>query len=636
MASKVLNTILSLQDNASKKLIGVSSNFNNLSKEAQKATLSAQKSLNNLGKGIEKTVTNAASKVAKIGTVLGSLGIGTGLSEAMDLEGYKTQLETATKSTQKAAEIMKYSIDLANKTPFEGGEMVEASSKLESMGISAKSYLSQIVDMAAATNKPLDQATEAFIDAQTGELERLKEFGIKKADIQAKANEMFAGQETINNQGQITNQENFNKALLAIMENRYTGGAEKLSKTTKGMWSTITGVTKNALAKIVGIQDDGTVKSGTLIDKIREKMQLLGDKLTKWQSDGTLDNIASKATQVFNTIYNVVSKVFNFVVQHKDIIITIASMAVAFTVVSKAIRGLSIATKAFQVIFALLNGTLALSPIGWIIIGISILVGAFVLAYQKSDKFRNMCSLLLIKIKELGTSILSWYNSSIKPILTQIMQSLSKLWNQVLIPFGQWLSKTFGPLFEAIFKAIGSTVGPIFTIIGDYIKNTLKIFQGLIDFLTGVFTGDWDLAWQGIKETVQGAIDRIKDLWNGLKDLIQAPIKAVVNVEKKVYGDSKGWNPLTGIAGMIGKHANGTNYYKGGYTWVGEHGPELMKLPGGTQIKTNSQSKKIANEKSNMPPIQVIIQGNVIGNESFIDQVGNTIYNKIQIAMANM
>lgn len=636
MASKVLNTILSLQDNASKKLIGVSSNFKNLSKEAQKATLSAQKSLDNLGKGIEKTVTNAASKVAKIGTVLGALGIGTGLSEAMDLEGYKTQLETATKSTQKAAEIMKYSIDLANKTPFEGGEMVEASSKLESMGISAKSYLSQIVDMAAATNKPLDQATEAFIDAQTGELERLKEFGIKKADIQAKANEMFAGQETINNQGQITNQENFNKALLAIMENRYTGGAEKLSKTTKGMWSTITGVTKNALAKIVGIQDDGTVKSGTLIDKIREKMQLLGDKLTKWQSDGTLDNIASKATQVFNTIYNVVSKVFNFVVQHKDIIITIASMAVAFTVVSKAIRGLSIATKAFQVIFALLNGTLALSPIGWIIIGISLLVGAFVLAYQKSDKFRNMCSLLLIKIKELGTSILSWYNSSIKPILTQIMQSLSKLWNQVLIPFGQWLSKTFGPLFEAIFKAIGSTVGPIFTIIGDYIKNTLKIFQGLIDFLTGIFTGDWDLAWKGIKEIVVGTIDRITELWNGLKKLIQAPINAVVNVEKKVYGDSKGWNPLTGIAGMIGKHANGTNYYKGGYTWVGEHGPELMKLPGGTQIKTNSQSKKIANEKSNMPPIQVIIQGNVIGNESFIDQVGNTIYNKIQIAMANM
>ena len=635
MASKTLNTILSLQDNTSKKLVGVSKNFKNLSKEAQKATLSAQKSLNNLGKGIEKTVTNAASKVAKISTVLGALGIGTGLSEAMDLEGYRTQLETATKSTQKAAEIMKFSIDLANKTPFEGGEMVEASSKLESMGLSAKSYLTNIVDMAAATNKPLDQATEAFIDAQTGELERLKEFGIKKADVQAKANEMFAGQETINNKGQITNQENFNKALLAIMEDRYTGGAEKLSKTTKGMRSTITGVTKNALAKIVGIQDDGTVKSGTLIDKIREKMQLLGDKLTKWQSDGTLDNIASKATQVFNTIYNVISKVFNFVVQHKDIIITIASMAVAFTVVSKAIRGLSVATKAFQLVWALLNGTIALTPIGWIIIGITALVGAFVLAYTKSEKFRNAVNKLLIKLKELGSSVVNWYNSDIKPTLTNIMNSLKQLWDEKLKPLLQWVSDKLGPLFIATWEAIKSTVEPILTLVGDLIKDILKYLQGVIDFLIGVFTGDWDKAWAGIKTTAQSVIDTITDLWNGLKNLIQAPIKAVVNVEKKVYGDNKGWNPLTGVAGIIGKHANGTNYYKGGYTWVGEHGPELLKLPGGSQIKTNSQSKKIANEKTNMPSIQVIIQGNVTGNESFINQVGAAVWNKVNLALLN-
>jgi phage-related tail protein len=446
---------------------------------------------------------------------------------------------------------------------------------------------------------------------------------------------MFAGQETINNKGQITNQENFNKALLAIMEDRYTGGAEKLSKTTKGMWSTITGVTKNALAKIVGIQDDGTVKSGTLIDKIREKMQLLGDKLTKWQSDGTLDNIASKATQVFNTIYNVISKVFNFVVQHKDIIITIASMAVAFTVVSKAIRGLSVATKAFQLVWALLNGTIALTPIGWIIIGITALVGAFVLAYTKSEKFRNAVNKLLIKLKELGSSVVNWYNSDIKPTLTNIMNSLKQLWDEKLKPLLQWVSDKLGPLFIATWEAIKSTVEPILTLVGDLIKDILKYLQGVIDFLIGVFTGDWDKAWAGIKTTAQSAIDTITDLWNGLKNLIQAPIKAVVNVEKKVYGDNKGWNPLTGVAGIIGKHANGTNYYKGGYTWVGEHGPELLKLPGGSQIKTNSQSKKIANEKTNMPSIQVIIQGNVIGNESFINQVGAAVWNKVNLALLN-
>lgn len=630
MSSKTLNTILSLQDNTSKKLVGVSKNFKNLSKEAQKATLSAQKSLNNLGKGIEKTVTNAASKVAKIGTVLGALGIGTGLSEAMDLEGYRTQLETATKSTQKAAEIMKFSIDLANKTPFEGGEMVEASSKLESMGLSAKSYLTNIVDMAAATNKPLDQATEAFIDAQTGELERLKEFGIKKADVQAKANEMFAGQETINNKGQITNQENFNKALLAIMEDRYTGGAEKLSKTTKGMWSTITGVTKNALAKIVGIQDDGTVKSGTLIDKIREKMQLLGDKLTKWQSDGTLDNIASKATQVFNTIYNVISKVFNFVVQHKDIIITIVSMAVAFTVVNKAIRGLSIATKGFQLVWALLKGTIALTPIGWIIIGITALVGAFVLAYQKSATFRNMINNLWIKIKELGTQLMAWVNSTIVPLIKQIMESVNGFWNSVLLPFLTWLLGVLQPVFAGIWQTLVQYVAGTFSSIGQVIQGGLKIIHGIIEFLTGVFTVNWEKAWNGIKETFSGIIEGIKGIWNGLINILSTPIRGAINITKKVFGGDGDSGEGTSVA----KNSLGTNYFKGGYTWVGEHGPELMKLRSGTQIKTNSQSNEITSN-SNLPPIQITIKGNVIGNESFIDQLGNAVWNQVRLALAN-
>ena len=121
----------------------------------------------------------------------GGFALKTGLSEAMDLEGFRMQLETATKDTKKAADIMKYSIDLANKTPFEGGELVEGASKLEAMGLSAKKWLPMLGDMAAATNKPFDQAIEAFIGSQTGELERLKEFGITKAKIAEKANKML-------------------------------------------------------------------------------------------------------------------------------------------------------------------------------------------------------------------------------------------------------------------------------------------------------------------------------------------------------------------------------------------------------------------------------------------------------------
>ena len=133
----------------------------------------ANNTVSAFGKKANKVFLDTAGKIAKVGAVLGGLAIGTGFKEAFDLEGYRLQLETATKDTKKAADIMSYAVDLANKTPFEGGELVEGAAKFEAMGMSAKKWLPLAGDMAAATNKSYDQATEALIDAQTGELERL-------------------------------------------------------------------------------------------------------------------------------------------------------------------------------------------------------------------------------------------------------------------------------------------------------------------------------------------------------------------------------------------------------------------------------------------------------------------------------
>ena len=49
------------------------------------------------------------------------------------------------------------------------------------------------------------------------------------------------------------NQEKFNEAMIALMEDRFAGGMEKQATTMKGLWSTVTGVTKSALATITGI-----------------------------------------------------------------------------------------------------------------------------------------------------------------------------------------------------------------------------------------------------------------------------------------------------------------------------------------------------------------------------------------------
>jgi hypothetical protein len=45
-----------------------------------------------------------------------------------------------------------------------------------------------------------------------------------------------------------------------------------------------------------------------------------------------------------------------------------------------------------------------------------------------------------------------------------------------------------------------------------------------------------------------------------------------------------------GTQGRTGNNASGTSNWRGGWSWVGEQGPELMKLPGGTKIKSNRDS----------------------------------------------
>ena len=321
--AKAISVILNLKDNYSKGLIGVANRTKGVTKEMKSST----KQVVSWKNSFVQSVNSVTSKMVKFGiattTALTGLAAKTGLSQAMDLEGYKMQLETATKDTKKAASIMSYAIQMANKTPFEGGELVEGASKFEAMGMSAKKWLTVTGDMAAATNKDFDQAVEALIDAQTGELERLKEFGITKAQIQEQGEKMFSDVQIVNNKGQIVNQEKFNAAMMQLLKDKFQGGMVKQATTMKGLWSTVTGVAKLSLAKIVGMNEDGSVRSGSAFDLMRNKLQLFADKLMQMQQDGSIDRIATqvtalvqKATELASAIGGRVIQVLDWMSQH--------------------------------------------------------------------------------------------------------------------------------------------------------------------------------------------------------------------------------------------------------------------------------------------------------------------------------
>lgn len=550
MSTKVISTILTLRDNMSGGLIKASKNIKGMSKEAQ----TASKSMISLAKNFKKSADEMIGKSVKLGAAaaaaLGGLAVKTGLSEAFDLEGYRTQLETATKDTQKAADIMTYAINLANKTPYEGGQMIEAASKFESMGMDAYKWLTLSGDMAAATNKDLIQATEALIDAQTGELERLKEFGITKAMVTERANELWSGVQVVDNSGSITDLAKFNEALVDLMEEKYSGGMEKMANTTKGMWSTITGITKSALSKIMGMQEDGSVKAGSLLDLIRNKLQAVSEKMQQWQKDGTFDRLAEKAAHYFGVIESGVSAVASFVSEHKEGIKTLAVAVTTFYGAVKAAGLIKTAITGVQVVWGLLNGTMALTPLGMVVFGITAVVTALYLLYQNWDKVTSFIS---GEIEIIKTNLGNMVNA--------VKEKASAVWEGIKSVFSsmsQWVSEHI--------------ISPISSLVPQWLKN---LFGG-------------------------------------------GSAKAEITVKDERNDKSPGKNAL------------GTQYWRGGTTWVGERGPELLTLPSGSKI---TPSDGVPKGGTNIN-VYLTVQGNLYSNDSAKKEFGEYIAKEVLFRLA--
>lgn len=542
MANRVINTILNLRDNMSGGLIRAARNTQGVSREMQSATRSVVAFKNKT----VSSVTSAAKSMVKLGTaaagVVATLAAKTGFSEAVDLEGYRLQLETATKDTQKASEIMQYAINLANKTPFEGGELVEGASKFEAMGMAAQKWLPLAGDMAAATNKSFDQATEALIDAQNGELERLKEFGITKAKILEQGEKMFAGVQLVNNQGQIVNQEKFNEALVALMQDRFAGGMEKQATTMKGLWSTVTGVTKSALATITGITTDGSIRSGSALDLLKSKVQLLAGKLEQWQQDGTLDRIAQQFDQGLAKAVETAGKAFDWVVANGDTIrrwIVGLGSALAMVKIVQFASGVIQAVKTVSLFAKTAGMIVAANPIV-LAIGAAIAAGALLIANW--DKVKAWA----VNIKD------------------QFMES----------------------------------------------------FGGIRDGIVGAFNA--------VKDTVGGFFSWIGDKLTGLGESI-ANIPGV--------GSVFSWIMKRQFGVDLSSHATGTSFFAGGWTRVNERGGEIMRLPGGTQIIPHDISRQMVGGPS--IAVYVTVQGNVIGNQAYAQELGDTIVQRILRALRN-
>lgn len=125
----------------------------------------------------------------------------------------------------------------------------------------------------------------------------------------------------------------------------------------------------------------------------------------------------------------------------------------------------------------------------------------------------------------------------------------------ILNKVSNWLKSVFCKDWREVFgNTIGTVLNGFVKIVSDIMGNAKKMLNGIIDFIRGVFTGNWKRAWQGIKDIFSGAFGGLKSvarapingiiaLINGALSAITSGINAVKRALNKISVDIPSWVP---------------------------------------------------------------------------------------------
>lgn len=132
------------------------------------------------------------------------------------------------------------------------------------------------------------------------------------------------------------------------------------------------------------------------------------------------------------------------------------------------------------------------------------------------DKFMEI-------VDELWDEHLKPFYEHYADFVGDLIEGALKIYNEAIAPLIGWIIDELGPVYTEKLGKIMEDAGNHFGNMVDAADELLGALDGLIDFLVGSFTGDWELAWQG-------CVDIFDHLFGGLALLIKDPINAVIDV----------------------------------------------------------------------------------------------------------
>lgn len=173
----------------------------------------------------------------------------------------------------------------------------------------------------------------------------------------------------------------------------------------------------------------------------------------------------------------------------------------------------------------------------------------------------------VIYVKPIIEDIFNYLIGTVFPIVLQTFNSMAPTISSLVTNIGNavmTVMETIAPLIQGLLPIIetiitvlltaASVVVPalleglntVWAVISAVITDAQTVFDGLIEFIGGVFTGDWETAWQGVKDIFSGVFD-------ALGELVKLPMNVVISCINKTIEGINGlgikipdWVPVLG------------------------------------------------------------------------------------------
>ena len=507
----------------------------------------------------------AAAGAAIVG--LGIAGVTTGVKTAAALQQSEVAFTTLLGSTGKAKSFLADLSAFATKTPFELPGLVDASRMLVGVGQSANSVIPTLTAL-GNTSGALGLSQESFSRVmiavtqtmakgkiQAEELMQITEAGIPIWKILSSALGLpVPAIQKLSSEGKLLADDVWPKVFKQMNKN-YGGAMEAQSKTLAGVWSTFMDTLK------IGLADSIMPLVPALSSAVPQAAEIMGSALR---------GIAT----TIQTLIPAVGGVIGFFTQFQDILVPLAAGITAIVAALKIYKGtlaaISLAAKAYTAVQTALNIVLAANPIGLIILAVVGLVAALVVAYKKSETFRNIVNSAFRSIKTIVMAVFNflkaYFTTMFNVYKTIFMTAFNAIKSVVMIVFNV-LKAYFTTMFnvyktifmtalnairavwESVWKAFGPVVKAVFALIKSVIELAMAVISLVIRAGIMAIKAVWIPVWNAIKTATSTVWNFIKNTITTVINFLKPYIIAALNIIKNVT--TTVWNAVKRVVSTV-------------------------------------------------------------------------------------